>query len=168
MWSFRNNRLLDPVDVTVANLMAALGRYQGRQELYQHQAPQMLETLRQIAIVESTEASNRIEGIVVPPHRLRALMAQAAPETRSESEIAGYRDVLARIHTGQASLPLTPDAIRAVRLSFKMTQPLRKRDGTRGFRVQVEVLKNKLASPAKKPVTLDIYFNGTVDSNGII
>jgi hypothetical protein len=38
-------------------------------------------------------------------------MAQAEPETRPESEIAGYRDVLARIHTGQVGLPLTPDAI---------------------------------------------------------
>jgi len=114
MWSFRNNRLLEPVDVTVANLMAALGRYQGRQELYRHQAPQILEALRHIAIVESTEASNRIEGIVVPPHRLKALMAQAVPETRSESEVAGYRDVLARIHTGQAGPPLTPNAIRAL------------------------------------------------------
>ena len=83
MWSFRNNRLLEPVDVTVANLMAALGRYQGRQELYRRQAPQVLETLRRIAIVESTEASNRIEGIVVPPHRFKALMAQAVPETSS-------------------------------------------------------------------------------------
>jgi len=114
MWSFRNNRLLAPIDVTVANLMAALGRYQGRQELYQHQALQVLETLRQIAIVESTEASNRIEGIVVPPDRLKALMAQAVPQTRSESEIAGYRDVLARIHTGQVGLPLMPDTIRAL------------------------------------------------------
>jgi Fic family protein len=114
MWSFRNNRLLEPVDVTVANLMAALGRFQGRQELYQHQAPQVLATLRQISVVESTEASNRIEGITVPAHRLKALMAQAAPETRSEGEIAGYRDVLARIHAGQVSHSLTPDSIRAL------------------------------------------------------
>jgi hypothetical protein len=114
MWSFRDNRLLEPIDVTVANLMAALGRYQGRQEIYQYQAPQVLETLRQIAVVESTEASNRIEGIVVPPDRLKALMAQAVPETRSESEIAGYRDVLKRIHTGRVDLPLTPDTIRAL------------------------------------------------------
>ena len=114
MWSFRNNRLLEPVDVTVANLMAALGRYQGRQDLYQHQVPQVLETLRRTAIVESTEASNRIEGIVVQPHRLKALMAQATPQTRSESEIAGYRDVLARIHTGQLGLPITSDVIRAI------------------------------------------------------
>jgi Fic family protein len=114
MWSFRNNRLLGPVDVTVTNLVGALGRYQGRQELYTHQAPQVLETLRKIAIVESTEASNRIEGIVVPPDRLKALMAHAVPQTRPESEIAGYRDVLARIHTGQIKLPVTPDSIRSM------------------------------------------------------
>jgi len=114
MWSFRNNRLLEPVDVTVVNLVGALGRFQGRQELYKHQSPQLLETLRQIAIVESTEASNRIEGITIPAHRLKALMAQAPPETRPESEIAGYRDVLARIHTGQVELPLTPESILAL------------------------------------------------------
>jgi len=114
VWSFRNNRLLEPVDITVANLMAALGRYQGRQELFEHQSPQVLETLRQIAIVESTEASNRIEGIVVSPARLRALMAEAVPQTRPEGEIAGYRDVLARIHAGQIDLLLTPDKIRAL------------------------------------------------------
>jgi Fic family protein len=114
MWSFRSERLLEPIDVTVASMMAALGRFQGRQELYQHQAPQLLETLRQVAIVESTEASNRIEGITVPADRLKALMAQAEPETRPESEIAGYRDVLARIHTDQGGLPLTPDSILAL------------------------------------------------------
>ncbi len=56
----------------------------------------------------------------------------------------------------------------AVRPGFKKTDTLRRRDGTRGFRVQVEVLKNKLASPATKPMTLDIYFNGAVETNGII
>jgi hypothetical protein len=79
MWSFRNDRLLEPVDITVANLMAALGRYQGRQDLYRHQVPQTLETLRRVAIVESTEASNRIEGIVVSQARLEELMAQEPP-----------------------------------------------------------------------------------------
>lgn len=74
----------------------------------------MLETLRQIAIVESTEASNRIEGITVPAERLKALMAQAEPQTRPESEIAGYRDVLARIHTSPVGFPLTPDSILAL------------------------------------------------------
>ena len=114
MWSFRNNRLLEPVDVTVTNLVGALGRYQGRQELYTRQVPQVLEKLRTLAVIESTEASNRIEGIVVPPHRLKALMTQAEPQTRAESEIAGYRDMLARIHTGQIKPPITPDSIRSM------------------------------------------------------
>jgi Fic family protein len=114
MWSFRSNKLLEPIDITVLNQATALGRFQGRQELYRHQAPQLLDTLRQIAIVESTEASNRIEGITIPAHRLKALMAEATPETRPEAEIAGYRDVLARIHTGQVSLPLTPESILAL------------------------------------------------------
>ena len=56
----------------------------------------------------------------------------------------------------------------SIRLGFEMTRPLRRRDGRRGFRVQVQVLKNKLAAPARKPVTLDIFFNGTVESNGIM
>lgn len=111
MWSFRNNRLSAPVDITVANLMTTLGRYQGRQDLYQHQAPQILESLRRIAVVESTEASNRIEGIVVETERFKDLMAQAVPQTRSESEIAGYRDVLGQIHSGQLGLPITPASI---------------------------------------------------------
>ncbi len=114
MWSFRKNRLLEPVDVLVASQMAALGRYQGRQELYRQQVPQALKTLRAIAIVESTEASNRIEGITVPPDRLKALMAYTTPETRPEAEIAGYRDVIARIHTEQVELPFTPDPILAM------------------------------------------------------
>ena len=81
MWSFRQNRLLEPVDITVANLMAALGRYQGRQDLYKHQqAPQVLETLRQIAVIESTEASNRIEGLHQPgtDHRAQAIRQYGA------------------------------------------------------------------------------------------
>ena len=56
----------------------------------------------------------------------------------------------------------------AVRLGFELARPLRRRDGTRGFRIRVRVLKNKLAPPARKPVTLDVFFNGTVESNGII
>jgi Fic family protein len=114
MWSFRSDRLLEPVDITVVNLVAALGRYQGRQELFQRQFPEALQALRQIAIVESTEASNRIEGITVPPDRLRELVAQATPENRSEREIAGYHEVLTRIHTGQVGLPLTSDSICAL------------------------------------------------------
>ncbi len=114
MYSFRNQRLLEPVDIGVANLMAALGRYQGRQELYQQRAPQLLATLRLSAIIESTESSNRLEGITVSSARLQSLMTEESPQTRSEGEIVGYRDVLARIHAGEVKLPFTPARICAL------------------------------------------------------
>ncbi len=92
---------LAPLPLTHALLQTvrALGEYKGRQELFTQQAPQALQTLRQAAIVQSTESSNRIEGVVAPPKRLQQLLAdKTTPRNRSEQEILGYRDVLATLH----------------------------------------------------------------------
>jgi Fic family protein len=79
--------------------LTGLGEARGRQELFVHQQPERLESLRQAAVIESTESSNRIEGIVAPRHRIEALVLKpTAPRDRSEQEIAGYRDALATIH----------------------------------------------------------------------
>ncbi|HJU03760.1 MAG TPA: Fic family protein [Nitrospiraceae bacterium] len=76
-----------------------LGEHKGRQELYKKQAPEMLENLRQVALIQSTESSNRLEGIIADDRRLRAIVEEKAkPANRSEAEIAGYRDVLNTIH----------------------------------------------------------------------
>src|SRR5215208_98849 len=77
-----------------------LGEYKGKEGLYAQQTPQVLETLRRAAVIESTESSNRIEGIAIPPRkRLESLIAgTTTPGNRSEAEIAGYRDVLNTIH----------------------------------------------------------------------
>src|SRR5947208_15982611 len=84
----------------VAGQLTAIGTLRGRAELYENQTPQVLETLRQVALIQSTESSNRIEGITVPADRLRSLVqAKTTPRNRSEAEIAGYRDVLNTIHT---------------------------------------------------------------------
>ncbi|HHM8030964.1 TPA: cell filamentation protein Fic, partial [Pseudomonas aeruginosa] len=80
-------------DGTQAATLRALGEYQGKQQLYAAQSPEALKGLRQIAVVESTESSNRLEGVVVAPSRLKSLVIRnAAPKSRSEQEIAGYRD----------------------------------------------------------------------------
>jgi Fic family protein len=72
----------------------------------------MLETLKKSALVESVESSNRIEGITMSPERLEPLVAlKIKPEDRSEEEIAGYRDVLAEIHTNAQRLTLSPKLI---------------------------------------------------------
>lgn len=79
--------------------MRALGEYRGKQQLFIAQSPEVLSDLRQIAVIESTESSNRLEGVVVPKNRLRSLVIKnATPKSRSEQEVAGYRDALALIH----------------------------------------------------------------------
>jgi Fic family protein len=85
-----------------------LGEHKGRQDLYKKQAPEMLENLRQVALIQSTESSNRIEGIVADDKRLRAIVEEKAkPANRSEAEIAGYRDVLNTIHQSHEHIPFT-------------------------------------------------------------
>ena len=79
--------------------LAKIGEYKGRQELFTRQTPEALETLRQTAIVESSECSNRLEGITAPHKRIQALVLHnTTPKDRSEQEIAGYRDALNLIH----------------------------------------------------------------------
>jgi Fic family protein len=85
-----------------------LGEYRGKEELFKQQTPQALETLRQVAIIQSTESSNRIEGIEAPLERIKKLVEhKTAPKNRSEQEIAGYRDVLATIHANHANISFT-------------------------------------------------------------
>lgn len=89
-----------------------IGEFKGKQRLFKEQAPQVLETLRQAAIIQSTESSNRIEGITAPLERIKALVAEkTTPRNRSEQEIAGYRDVLSTIHANHAHIPLTTGAV---------------------------------------------------------
>mgnify|MGYP000125224845 CR=1 FL=1 len=95
-----NQRLLQTIRL--------IGEYKGKQELFKQQAPQVLETLRQAAVIQSTESSNRIEGITVPLDRIKKLVAEkTTPQDRSEQEIAGYRDVLKTIHNNYAHIPFT-------------------------------------------------------------
>lgn len=92
--------------------LSALGEARGRQELFVHQQPERLESLRQAAIIESTESSNRIEGITAPRHRIEALVLRPiAPRDRSEQEIAGYRDALSLIHESHAHMPFSVNVL---------------------------------------------------------
>lgn len=113
MMSLRGERIVtEPIPMHILRLVGKINEYKGMQQLYHQQAPQVLESLRQVALVQSTESSNRIEGIEIPPSKLNDLMAdKAAPQNRSEGEIAGYRDVLATIHASYQHIPITPGTI---------------------------------------------------------
>lgn len=90
-----------------------LGEASGKQQLWMAQTPEPLEALRSVAIIESTESSNRIEGVVAPAGRLRDIVLHAtAPRDRSEQEIAGYRDVLQLVHESYADMPFTANIVR--------------------------------------------------------
>ena len=84
----------------------------GRQELYLSQKKLELDRLVEIAKIQSTEASNAIEGIGTTETRLKQLILQkTAPRNRNEKEIAGYRDALATIHESFEYIPITPNYI---------------------------------------------------------
>lgn len=88
--------------------LTTIGEAKGRADLYR-QNPSGLETLRQVALIQSTEASNAIENIHAPLPRIEELVAEkTTPQDRSEQEIAGYRDVLATIHAHGAAIPFEP------------------------------------------------------------
>jgi Fic family protein len=100
---------LSPADGSTLN---ALGECRGRQDLFRRQTPQVLEALRDAAVVESSESSNRIEGVVAPHPRIKALVLKSAtPRNRSEQEIAGYRDVLNLIHESAREMALSVNVI---------------------------------------------------------
>jgi Fic family protein len=93
-------------------MLRALGEYRGKQQLYVSQSPEVLSDLRQVAIVESTESSNRLEGVVVAAHRLKSLVLKnAVPQSRSEQEVAGYRDALSLIHESEEPMPFSEGTV---------------------------------------------------------
>ena len=80
-------------DSEILGLIAAIYKEAGKQELYLKQKPDELERLVEIAKIQSTEASNAIEGIVTTNTRIKQLVEEkTAPRNRDEQEIAGYRD----------------------------------------------------------------------------
>ena len=99
-------------DSDILGYIAAIYKYAGKQELYLKQKPDELEKLVEIAKVQSTEASNAIEGIVTTNTRIRQLVEErTAPRNRDEQEIAGYRDALNIIHESFDAIPISRNYI---------------------------------------------------------
>lgn len=114
-------------DSEILSLVAGIYKYEGKQELYLKQSPQELDRLIEIAKVQSTEASNEIEGIVTTDTRVRQLVEEkTTPRNRNEQEIAGYRDVLNVIHESFDAIPITQNYILQLHkiLYGHMTNPM--------------------------------------------
>ncbi|MCD7823401.1 MAG: Fic family protein [Oscillospiraceae bacterium] len=99
-------------DSEMLGLIAAIYKEAGKQEMYLRQRPDELEKLVEIAKIQSTEASNAIEGIVTTNTRIKQLVQdKTTPRNRDEQEIAGYRDVLNVIHESFDAIPITRNYI---------------------------------------------------------
>ena len=99
-------------DSEILSYIAAIYKEAGKQELYLKQRPEELEKLVEIAKIQSTEASNAIEGIVTTSTRIRQLVTEkTTPRNRDEQEIAGYRDALSVIHENFDVIPITRNYI---------------------------------------------------------
>lgn len=120
-------------DSEILGLIAAIYRFVGKQELYLKQRPEELEKLVEIAKIQSTEASNAIEGIVTTNTRMKQLVeGKTTPKNRNEEEIAGYRDVLNIIHESFDAIPITRNYIMQLHkiLCSYMNNPLAGRTKT--------------------------------------
>lgn len=108
MRKFDYNKLKDiKWDNEVLGLVAKIHEYKGKQTLFLKQKPTTLEKLVEIAKIQSTESSNKIEGIVTTATRIKQLCdKKTTPRNRDEEEISGYRDALNLIHESYEYIPL--------------------------------------------------------------
>ena len=102
-------KLLTP---EIVQMVGNIHEHKGKQELFLEANIDELKTLLEVALIQSTGASNRIEGIFTSDKRLEELVRQKAePRNRSEQEIAGYREVLATIHESYEYINPRPSII---------------------------------------------------------
>lgn len=112
MNSFKKSREDSELPLSTVWLMNSIAEYKGKQELYARQSPQILKTLVEIALIESAESSNRIEGVTIERKRLKPLViGHSKPRDRPEEEIAGYRKVLDLIHKKHKNLEVSSQTI---------------------------------------------------------
>ena len=98
MLSLDPNKLAEmSIPVATSWLLGSCMEARGKQDLWIRQKPEVLKVLREQAIIQSVESSNRIEGVTIPADRLRpVVMGKAKPRNRSEEELAGYRQARSR------------------------------------------------------------------------
>lgn len=110
-YEFQNEwqKLLVP---DIVALLTQIHEFKGEQNLFVEANSDTLTQLVEVAKIQSTEASNKIEGICTSDERLKKIVLdKTTPRTRNEQEIAGYRDVLATIHESYEYIPLRPTMI---------------------------------------------------------
>ncbi len=110
---FDYSKLVDrKFDKEIINYIGLIHEFKGRQQLFLEQKKEDLDKLVEISKIQSTEASNEIEGIITTNQRLKELMTdKTTPRNRSEKEIQGYRYALNMVHESFEYIPIRPNTI---------------------------------------------------------
>lgn len=116
MWQLKTYNLRKEAEKilqnNIVNLVSSIHEYKGKQVLYIEANHDILSSLLNIAKIQSTEYSNKIEGIQTTDQRINELIQdKVRPKNRNEEEIAGYRDVLELIHENYENIDITPNVI---------------------------------------------------------
>lgn len=180
MRTFNYERLIDyKWDSEILGLVGQIHGYKSRQELYLKERSVDLDRLIEIAKIQSTEASNKIEGIITTSSRMKQLYREnTMPRNRDEEEIMGYRDVLNTIHENYEYIPIRSSYILQLHRDlykysekdiggrFKNTQNIIAETRAEGSqRVRFTPI-----APYETPGAIDAIcesFNKTIDSNVI-
>jgi Fic family protein len=114
MLSLDPQKLIEtPIPAGTVWLIGSCMEARGKQELWTRQKPEVLDVLREQAIIQSVESSNRIEGVTIRAERLRpVVLGKSRPQDRSEEELAGYRKALDWIFARKRPVLPTPDVIK--------------------------------------------------------
>lgn len=98
MLTLREETFSTSIPTPTAWLLADCMEFRGRQDMWMRRQPEVLRSLREQAIIQSVESSNRIEGVTIASDRLRPIvLGRSKPRDRSEEELAGYRKALSWI-----------------------------------------------------------------------
>ena len=93
------NECLELLTPNIVNLISLIHEYRGKQDLYIESKKKIIKNLVEIAKIQSSEYSNKIEGIKTTDVRIKEIINdKVKPKNRNEEEIAGYCDVLQLIH----------------------------------------------------------------------
>ena len=114
MLTLENNKLSNiSIPVSTAWLLGSCMEARGKQDLWIAQQPEVIEVLKEQAIIQSVESSNRIEGVIIKQERLRPIIiGKVKPRNRSEEELSGYKKALDWIYSRKREVILTPDVIK--------------------------------------------------------
>lgn len=106
------NRWQELLTPEIVAMLTQIHEYKGEQNLFIEAKSDTLTQLVEIAKIQSTEASNKIEGIYTSDERLKKLvLSKTDPQNSNEQEIAGYRDVLNTIHESYEFIPMRPSIL---------------------------------------------------------